>query len=82
LEDFLMGLCGLPTELQRLCVNSVTAQNYSIPHKVSSFVSDLYSAFRLLNLKNDALRKRYDSIKWDLKKIEEIVYDLTIRNLK
>lgn len=36
---------------------------------------------RLLNLKNDLLRKRYDSIKYDLKKIEEVVYDINIRKL-
>jgi hypothetical protein len=45
------------------------------------FVEELYAGFRLLNLKNDYLRKRYDSIKYDLKKIEEVVYDITIRKL-
>jgi hypothetical protein len=37
--------------------------------------------FRLLNLKNDTLRKKFDSIKYDLKKVEEVVYDLSIRGL-
>lgn len=37
--------------------------------------------FRLLNLKNDALRKRFDGLKYDVKKCEEVVYDLTIRGL-
>ena len=35
---------------------------------------------RLLNLKNDNLRKKFDSIKYDLKKVEEVVYDLSIRS--
>ena len=35
----------------------------------------------MLNLKNDALRKKFDSIKYDLKKVEEVVYDLSIRGL-
>ena len=35
----------------------------------------------MLNLKNDNLRKRFDSIKYDLKKVEEVVYDLSIRGL-
>jgi Translin family len=46
-----------------------------------SFVADINSGFRLLNLKNDGLRKRFDSLKYDVKKIEEIVYDLSIRGL-
>jgi hypothetical protein len=33
-------------------------------------------------LKNDSLRKRFDVLKYDLKKVEEVVYDLTIRGLK
>lgn len=40
------------------------------------------AGFRLLNLKNDGLRKRYDALKYDVKKIEEVVYDLSIRGLK
>ena len=35
----------------------------------------------MLNLKNDGLRKRFDGIKYDLKKVEEVVYDLSIRGL-
>jgi len=79
LEDYLLGLCNLPSELSRLCVNSVTAGNYELPVQISAFVSDLYAGFRLLNLKNDNLRKRYDGIKYDMKKIEEVVYDISIR---
>eukprot|EP01117_Protostelium_nocturnum_P015168 TRINITY_DN5849_c0_g1_i1.p1 TRINITY_DN5849_c0_g1~~TRINITY_DN5849_c0_g1_i1.p1 ORF type:complete len:219 (-),score=67.51 TRINITY_DN5849_c0_g1_i1:157-813(-) len=81
LEDYLLGLCSLPNELSRLCVNSVTASNFELPLKISNFVSELYAGFRLLNLKNDMLRKRYDSIKYDMKKIEEVVYDISIRKL-
>ena len=35
----------------------------------------------MLNLKNDTLRKKFDGIKYDLKKVEEVVYDLSIRGL-
>uniref|UniRef100_H3A8E0 Translin n=1 Tax=Latimeria chalumnae TaxID=7897 RepID=H3A8E0_LATCH len=65
----------------RLAVNSVTAGDYSRPLRISSFINELDSGFRLLNLKNDSLRKRYDGLKYDVKKIEEVVYDLSIRGL-
>ena len=39
------------------------------------------TGFRLLNLKNYGLRKKFDSLKYDMKKVEEVVYDLSIRNL-
>lgn len=50
--------------------------------KIAKFVGELDSGFRLLNLKNDALRKRFDGLKYDLKKVEEVVYDISIRGLR
>lgn len=82
LEDYLMGLLQLASELARFAVNSVTNGDYKRPLHVSQFVAELNSGFRLLNLKNDGLRKRFDALKYDVKKIEEIVYDLSIRGLK
>jgi len=63
-------------------VNSVTSADYGRPYKIAVFVAELDAGFRLLNLKNDSLRKKFDGLKYDLKKIEEVVYDLTIRGLK
>ncbi|XP_012274623.1 translin [Orussus abietinus] len=82
LEDFLMGLLQLSAELSRFAVNSVTYGDYNRPLEISRFVNELNAGFRLLNLKNDSLRKRYDALKYDVKKVEEIVYDLSIRGLK
>lgn len=77
------GCCALRCLLwqARLAVNSVTAGDYSRPLRISTFINELDSGFRLLNLKNDSLRKRYDGLKYDVKKIEEVVYDLSIRGL-
>ncbi|XP_071197966.1 translin-like isoform X1 [Salvelinus alpinus] len=80
-EDYLAGVLTMASELSRLAVNSVTAGDYSRPLRISNFINDLDSGFRLLNLKNDPLRKRYDGLKYDVKKIEEVVYDLSIRGL-
>jgi hypothetical protein len=45
--------------------------DYERPLVISRFVKELSIAFQILNLKNDNLRKRFDSIKYDVKKIEE-----------
>lgn len=34
-----------------------------------------------MNLKNDSLRKRFDGMKYDIKKMEEVVYDISLRGL-
>ena len=62
-------------------MNAVTAGDYSRPIRIAKFIGELDSGFRLLNLKNDSLRKRFDGLKYDLKKVEEVVYDVTIRGL-
>ncbi|OCH91850.1 Translin [Obba rivulosa] len=80
-EDYLHGLINLVNELSRLAVNSVTLGNFEEPIKISTFVKDLFAGFAMLNLKNDALRRRYDSLKYDIKKIEEVVYDVSLRKL-
>ncbi|XP_026742001.1 translin [Trichoplusia ni] len=81
IEDYLSGLLQLCSELARLAVNSVTRADYEKPVQISKFVMELNAGFRLLNLKNDHLRKRFDVLKYDVKKIEEVVYDLSIRGL-
>jgi predicted translin family RNA/ssDNA-binding protein len=80
-SDYLMSVASAPSELARLCVNAVTCGDLSLPLQISSFVNDIFAAFRVLNLKNDGLRRKYDSIKYDVKRIEEVVYDLSLRGM-
>jgi len=81
LEDYLAGLIQMSNELSRFAVNSVTHGDYERPQRIAEFLNDINSGFRLLNLKNDMLRKKFDSLKYDMKKVEEVVYDLSIRGL-
>ncbi|KAL0247215.1 hypothetical protein I308_104250 [Cryptococcus tetragattii IND107] len=80
-EDYLQGVIGAVNELPRLSVNAVTSQNFELPVKIAAFVNDIFVSYSLLNLRNDALRRRFDSLKYDLKKCEDVVYDLTLRGL-
>ncbi|GAB5588426.1 hypothetical protein Unana1_03326 [Umbelopsis nana] len=80
-EDVLQSFISVANELSRLAVNSVTSGDYERPRRISSFVKELMAGFQLLNLKNDNLRKRFDSLKYDLKRIEEVVYDVSLRGL-
>ena len=68
---------------QRRLLSSSQASTRGSGDSVNILHSDFkFSTFvRLLNLKNDTLRKKFDGIKYDLKKVEEVVYDLSIRGL-
>lgn len=81
IEDYLLGILLLASELSRFATNSVTMGDYDRPLNISHFIGDLNTGFRLLNMKNDGLRKRFDALKYDVKKIEEVVYDVSIRGL-
>ncbi|KAJ5093391.1 hypothetical protein N7456_009252 [Penicillium angulare] len=81
IEEYLLALISMVEELSRLAVNSVTLGDYERPVKIGNFTKELFAGFQLLNLKNDILRKRSDGIKYSVKKVEDVVYDLSLRNL-
>ncbi|KAL4926222.1 translin [Aspergillus undulatus] len=81
LEEYLLALISMIEELARLAVNSVTLGDYGRPALIGNFMKELFNGFQLLNLKNDTLRKRSDAIKYSVKKVEDVVYDLSLRNL-
>ncbi|KAI4349133.1 hypothetical protein L6164_009767 [Bauhinia variegata] len=80
-EDYLIGVCFMSNELPRYVVNQVTAGDYDCPRRVLRFLTDLHAAFRMLNLRNDFLRKKFDGMKYDLRRVEEVYYDVKIRGL-
>uniref|UniRef100_A0A6N2L5V3 Translin n=1 Tax=Salix viminalis TaxID=40686 RepID=A0A6N2L5V3_SALVM len=81
IEDYLIGVCFMSNEMPRYVVNQVTNGDYDCPRKVLKFLTDLHAAFRMLNLRNDFLRKKFDGMKYDLRRVEEVHYDVKIRGL-
>lgn len=81
IEEYLLATISLTDELARLAVNAVTLSDYTLAVQISGFVKDIHAGFQLLNLKNDILRKRADALKYSVKKVEDVVYDLSLRNL-
>ena len=78
-ENYLLGICDLTGELARRAVFSVVNENYNEVEKIKDFISVIYNEFLNFDLRNSELRKKSDSIKWNMKKIEEVLYDLKIR---
>ncbi len=78
-EDYLMGICDLTGELTRRAVSLSTKRKFKEVEKIKDFVEDIYGEFLKFDFRNGFLRKKYDSIKWNLKKLEEIMYDIKKR---
>ncbi|KIW93410.1 uncharacterized protein Z519_06015 [Cladophialophora bantiana CBS 173.52] len=81
IEDYLLALTAMIEELARLAPNAVTLGDYARPLQISKFTKDVHAGFQLLNLKNDILRRRVDGLKYSVKKVEDVVYDLSLRGL-
>lgn len=81
-NDYLMGLCDLTGELVRKAVRDIIKGDYEAAMKIKEIVDDLHGEFLHFDLRNGELRKKSDSIKYNLKKLEEIVYDIRLKAKK
>ncbi|RYP64498.1 hypothetical protein DL769_006636 [Monosporascus sp. CRB-8-3] len=81
IEEYLLAMTDITEELSRLSMNSVTMGDIDLTVRISGFIKDLFAGFQLLNLKNDTLRRRVDGVKYHVKKVEDVIYDLSLRNL-
>ena len=78
-ENYLLGICDLTGELTRRAVFSVVNERYKDIPEIKDFVEIIHNEFLEFELRNGELRKKSDSIKYNLKKIEEILYELKLR---
>lgn len=60
IEIYLMGVLLMCDDLSRFAVNSASLGDYARVQSLQTFIGNINSGFRLLNLKNDSLRKKFD----------------------
>ena len=80
-EEYLSGICDLTGELVRKAVYDVIHKRFDSAIKIKELVHDIYGEFLKLHLRNSELRKKSDAIKWNLKKLEEVMYDISMRRV-
>jgi predicted translin family RNA/ssDNA-binding protein len=78
-EEYLLGICDLTGELERRAVFLTLKEKYADVQEIKGIVDDIHFEFLKFDLRNGELRKKADSIKWNLKRIDEILYDLKIK---
>jgi len=74
-EDFLMGISDLTGELTRRAVKIAHTGKKELS-EIKELVDDIFGEFLDFDLRNGNLRKKADSIKWNVKKLEEVMYDV------
>lgn len=78
-EHYLLGLCDLTGELVRKAVADVIDKRFKNALIIKNLVDEIYGEFLLFDLRNSELRKKSDSIKWNLKKLEDIIFEAKIK---
>ncbi len=76
---YLLGLCDLSGELVRRAIHSATAGKYKDVEVIRNLVDDIYGTLLEFNIRENELRKKFDSIKYDIKKLDDLNYDLKVK---
>ena len=77
-EEYLGGVADLLGEMQRYAVLKATHRKVEDVRRCRALAADVQEAFMELNLRNGNLRKKSDSIKYALKRFEDILYQLSL----
>ncbi len=78
-DSYLLGLADLTGELVRKAVNASINKNFKDVLNIKDLIDEIYGEFLKFDLRNGELRKKYDSIKWNLKKVEDLVHENSFR---
>jgi predicted translin family RNA/ssDNA-binding protein len=78
-EDYLIGLCDVSGEMVRRAVNAVIDGRRGEANRIRTLVSDWYTQMLGFDLRNSHLRKKVDGMKYAVQKIEDVIYDLSVK---
>ena len=78
-ENYLPALGDLTGELVRKAVNSVIAGDNKTALEIKETVSILYAELMLFDFRNTPARKKFDSIKYGLEKLEDLALKIKLK---
>jgi len=78
-EHYLLGVFDLAGEISRKAINSVIEGDTDTAIKLKDFLSELYGELMQFDFSGGELRKKFDAIKYELKKLEDLVLQLTLK---
>lgn len=79
-EYYLLGLCDLTGELVRRAIREATKGNYEKVIDIRDFIDSIFTELIQADFRNGELRRKFDSIKYDLRKLEDLVLDLKLKD--
>jgi len=80
MHSYLPGICDLVGELFRKAMNDAIKGNYDSVFKIKDFVTDLYAELMQFDWRS-AHRRKFDSIKYNLEKLEDLCVQLKLKRM-
>ncbi len=81
-EYYLLGVCDLTGELVRKALSAGIEGKYEEVYRIRDFVNELYDELQNFDFRNSEVRKKFDQIRWDLKKVDEMALQLKLKERK
>lgn len=78
-EHFVLGLADLPGELVRKAVYLAGKGEVQKVIKIKDVVDMIYGEMLKFDFRDNEIRRKVDSIKYDLRKLEDLVLDLKLK---
>ncbi|MBT4651034.1 hypothetical protein HOC13_00765 [Candidatus Woesearchaeota archaeon] len=78
-EHFVLGLADLPGELVRKAVFLAGKGKVGSVSKIKDEVDMIYGELLKFDFRNNDIRRKVDSVKYDLRKLEDLVLDLKLK---
>ena len=76
---YLQGVCDLVGELVRKAINSSIKGEFKTALKIREFVADIHSELMMFDFRNIPVRRKFDSIKYGLDKLENLILELKLK---
>lgn len=78
---YLPAVCDLVGELVRKAMNDVIRGDHDSALRIRSFVSSLYDELLLFDWRNTPVRRKFDSLKYSLEKLDDLVLQLRLKEV-
>jgi predicted translin family RNA/ssDNA-binding protein len=78
---YLGGCLDFTGELGRLAVLKATRRDVRAVERIRDILDEFYAQLINFDFRNGALRKKYDALKYAVKKVETLMYELSLQTV-
>lgn len=79
-EHYILGLCDLPGELNRRAVYLAGKDRFAEVVEIRDLVDHIYGELLKFDFRDNEVRRKFDAVKYELRKLEDLVLELKLKH--